>query len=171
MNTKTFENNLNNALKGLNVFQIGAINNYIAVKTELKISEAMKLLDESAKEIDDKKSEEDEEKWHKITKILIVSLRKNHISEERIRKIDEDMLEIDDLGLESINKKSKDIKVLSIKDFENLVELAIDTSCRDCKKHNKHCKVLYILKRYNVPKPIGYKAKCKYAYKTNKEET
>lgn len=124
----------------------------------------MKLLDESAKEREESILKSDEEKWHKITKILIAALRKNHISEERIRKIDKDMLELDDLGLESINEKSKDIKVLSIKDFEDLIELAIDTSCRDCKKHNKHCKVFYILKRYNVPKPSGDKAKCKYAY-------
>lgn len=164
MNAKTVEGNLNNALKGLNVFQITAINNYISVKTELKISEAVKLLDESANEREESILKSDKEKWLRISKILVAALRKNHISQERIKKIDKDMLELDDLGLESINEKSKDIKVLSTKNFEDLIELAIDTSCRDCQHNHKHCKAFYILKKYNVPKPTGNKLKCKYAY-------
>lgn len=164
MNTKTFENNLNSALQGLNVFQITAIKNYIAVKTELKISEAMHALQDEAEEKEKYLKSLNKKSWDKISDTLTIAMRKNHISDERIIRIYKSMLDITDLGIDNVNAESKNIKVLTIKDFEDLIELAIDTSCRDCEKHNKHCKVFYILRRYNVPKPSGYKAKCKYAY-------
>lgn len=165
MNVKTVEGNLSNALKGLNVFQITAINKYISVKTELKISEAMHALQDEAEEKEKYLKSLNRKNWDKISDTLTIAMRKNHISDERIVRIYKSMLDISDLGIDNVNAESKNIKVLSIKDFEDLVELAIDTSCRNCQHNHKHCKAFYILKRYNAPKPSGYKAKCKYAYK------
>ncbi|WP_431602578.1 DUF5651 domain-containing protein [Clostridium pasteurianum] len=49
-------------------------------------------------------------------------------------------------------------------DFNKLIEYAIEGHCKICKRVHKNCNVYRLYKKYNVPRPIGYKAKCKYGY-------
>jgi hypothetical protein len=164
MKTMDLEKQVQSTLSKLNFVERNSLNNYIRTKTMLEISKAQEALQQEATEKEEHLKELNENAWDKISNYLTIALKKNHISDERTKKIYKTMLDIDDLGISNVNATSKDIKVLSIKDFEDLIELAIDTSCRNCKHQHKHCSVYQILKRYDVPKPSGYKAKCKYGY-------
>lgn len=158
------EKGIQNILNNLNIFNRQALNRYISTKISMEINKAQEMLQNEATEKSKELQQINENMWDKISNIFNIALKKNHISDERTKKIYKTMLDIDDLGISNVNAASKDIKVLSTKDFEDLIELAIDTSCRDCKHHHKHCKTYQILKKYDVPKPTGYKTKCKYGY-------
>lgn len=171
MNLQTATTNIQNILNKLNFIERGAIESYIKQQTIITIGKAQKQLDEAAEEKEKNLMELNSTTWDKLSEALSISLMEHHISKERIDKIYSRMAEllkreaVKGLDTEKLNPVLNGVKAIKQNDFDTLLELAIETSCRDCMKGHKHCKVYQILKLYDVPKPTGDKAKCKYAYK------
>ncbi|AAK79887.1 hypothetical protein BJV85_002069 [Clostridium acetobutylicum] len=161
------EKQVQGILSKLNFIESHALNNYIRTKTMLEISRAQELLQNEADEKEKKLKEINRYTWDIISETLSVALMENRISKERIKKIYSRMAELTRKTNQRdlyINEDLKDVKVVKKEELYNLIELAIDTSCRDCKRHSKHCRVYKLLKQYDVPKPTGEHCKCKYAY-------
>lgn len=163
------EKGVQSVLNNLNIFDRQALNRYISTKVSVEISKAQEALQNEATEKSKELEKINEDTWDKLSETLSIALNENHISRDRIKKIYTRMAELTKhyekgLEVENINADLKDVKVVRKDDFWNLIELAIDTSCRDCKRHNKHCSVYQMLKRYDVPKPTGEHCKCKYGY-------
>jgi len=116
------EKGVQSILNNLNIFDRQKLNNYINTKVSMEISKAQETLQQEATEKEEHLKELNENAWDKISNYLTIALKKNHISDQRIKKIYKTMLDIDDLGISNINTASKDIKVLAIKDFEDLIE-------------------------------------------------
>lgn len=171
MNLQTATTNVQNILNKLNFIERGAIESYIKQQTIITIGKAQEKLDEAAEEKEKNLMELNSTTWDKLSEALSISLMEHHISKERIDKIYSRMAEllkreaVKGLDIEKLNPVLNGVKVIKQNDFDTLLELAIETSCRDCTKGHKHCKVYQILKLYDVPKPTGDKFKCKYAYK------
>ncbi|KHD34404.1 hypothetical protein NL50_17115 [Clostridium acetobutylicum] len=160
------EKQIQGILSKLNFIERNSLNNYIKTKTMLEISRAQEILQKEADEKEEKLKQINADTWDIISETLSIALMEHHISKERIKKIYSRMAELTRKTNQKldINADLKDVKVVKKEELYNLIELAIDTSCRDCKRHSKHCRVYKILKAYDVPKPTGEHYKCKYAY-------
>lgn len=171
MNLQTAKTNVQNILNKLNFIERGAIESYIKQQTIITIGKAQEKLDEAAEEKEKNLMELNSTTWDKLSEALSISLMEHHISKERIDKIYSRMAEllkreaIKGLDIEKLNPVLNGVKVIKQNDFDILLELAIETSCRDCTKGHKHCKAYQLLKLYEAPRPTGDKFKCKYAYR------
>ncbi|MCR3759184.1 hypothetical protein KYB31_09300 [Clostridium felsineum] len=160
------EKQVQGILSKLNFIERNTLNNYIRTKVMLEISRAQEILQKEADQKEKKLKQITMDTWDIISETLSIALMEHHISKERIKKIYSRMAELTRKTNQKldVNADLKDVKIVKKEELYSLIELAIDTSCRDCKKHSKHCRVYQMLKQYDVPKPSGFKAKCKYGY-------
>lgn len=177
MNPKASKNVIQNILASLNFIDRNALQTYIKQQSNILLLQAQNALHEAAEEKEQYLTDLNNKTWNMIETMLQIAIKENHISDQRRDKIYERLLELvkqnndnPALDIEKINSSLKDNILLSKSDFDNLIELAIETTCENCKKHHKHCKVYKLLNKYNVPRPTGEKTKCKYGYKGGKEE-
>jgi uncharacterized protein YllA (UPF0747 family) len=171
MKPKASANVVQNILSKLNFVERNALQSYINQQVTLTISKAEAALQEAAEEKEQYLQNLNDKTWNMISTCLEIAIKENHISKQRMDIIFERLTELvkenndnPALDVEKINKKLKDTILLNKDNFNELVEYAIEGHCKLCSHQHKHCKVYQLYKKYNVPKPTGYKAKCKYGY-------
>jgi hypothetical protein len=171
MKSKTSSNVVQNIISKLNFVERNALQSYINQQVTLTISKAEAALQEAAEEKEQYLQNLNDKTWNMISTCLEIAIKENHISDQRKDKIFERLTELvkennDNpvLDVEKINKKLKDTILLNKDNFNELIEYAIEGYCKCCKSNHKHCKVYQLYKKYNIPKPTGYRTKCKYGY-------
>lgn len=171
MKSKTSSDIVQNILSKLNFVEHNALQSYIKQQVTLTISKAEAALQEAAEEKEQYLQNLNNKTWDMISTYLEIAIKENHISDQRKDKIFERLTNLVEenndnpaLDVERINPKLKDNILLKKDDFNDLVEYSVEGYCKNCSKGHKHCKVYQLYKKYNVPKPTGYRAKCKYGY-------
>jgi uncharacterized protein YPO0396 len=157
---------LNNIFSKLNIIEQNQLNNYINREVNKKIMLAERNLEKLADEKEKYLEGLNNKTWETIETILHMSMREYHISEERIKKIDARVNEISksmDGKLLLGEERKSEFKILEDKDFQQMIELLMDSNCKNCHNRNYKCEVYGLLKKYNIPQVNG-KCKCKYGY-------
>lgn len=157
---------LKNIFSKLNIAEQMQLNSYInkAIKKEL-LSNSVEL-EKAAEEKEKILKDLNDKTWERIETFLHIAMRELHISPERIKKIDARVLALSNECNDKLligEERKTEFKILKDADFQNMVELLMDSSCKNCKQHSKKCEVHQLLKKYNIPYS-GCKGKCKYAY-------
>lgn len=167
---------LKNIFSKLNIMEQVQLNKYInreinktvmsnQVRIDEEVEAAQKELDKREQNMKEYYIKANDETWHRIETLLHIAMREHHISEERIKKIDARVNEISKEHNGEIllgEERKSEYKVLEDADFQRMIELLLDSNCKNCHiRHNK-CEVYELLKKYNIPHEG--KGKCKYAY-------
>lgn len=157
---------LNNIFSKLNIAEQMQLNKYINKEVNTKVMFANRELEKAADEKEKYLEELNNKTWQSIETMLHMAMREHRVSEERIKKIDARVNEIS----KSMNGKlllgeerKSEFKILEDKDFQQMIELLIDSNCKNCHSRNYKCEVYGLLKKYNIPHAPG-KCKCKYGY-------
>jgi len=162
---------LNNIFSKLNIMEQSQLNKYINVEINTvrneaneRITAAKKALEKDKQEIRKYYEDKNTETWKRIEASLYTGMRENHVSNERIDKIFARVKELNQKHELLIGEETKsEYKILEDKDWQKMIELLADVSCKNCKEHSAKCEVYPLLKKYKVPYS-GEKGKCKYAY-------
>lgn len=161
---------LNNIFSKLNIADQMQLNRYINKEINTKIMLANQELENTADEKERYLQELNDKTWQRIETSLHVSMREHHISEDRIKKIDKRVLELNQNSEEKLligEEQKSEYKILEDKDFQQTIELLMDSNCRNCHSRHDKCEVYKLLKKYNIPYSPS-KCKCKYAYRRTK---
>lgn len=155
--------NINQVMSKLNIIEQNIIRKHIQ-EQNLKYLGSLK---EAAAEREEVITATNNKTWDIISNYLVMALRENHISKERIEKINSRIKEMSDATDEKLyidlNLVHK-FEILEKSEYEDLIEEIIQTHCKGCSKKAKDCSLHKKLEQHKVSEPTGYKGKCKYYF-------
>jgi hypothetical protein len=105
--------------------------------------------------------------WQRIETSIHVAMRENRISEDRIKRIDKRVLELNQTEGEKLllgEETKSEYKILEETDFQKMFELLAYKYCNSCTSKNNKCEVYPLMKKYGIPN-VNEGFKCKYAYR------
>jgi hypothetical protein len=160
--------NINSILSNLSFTDRMILNQYVKQESFKEITKATNLFHEAAQEREQIILKQNEKVWEIIEGNLMLAMRENKISEERIDKILKRMLELTRLNentkLSALKEQpSRDFEILSKDEYRDLIEELLEGHCKGCMKHDKHCNVYKLMKKHSIP-GSSHKNKCKYSY-------
>jgi uncharacterized protein YPO0396 len=158
---------LENIFKKLNIMERNQLNNYIDQQASIKMMKNTKELEELASKKEKYLEELNNNTWQRIETFIHIAMREHKISEERIKKIDARVLELsnENEGEKLLigEERKTEYKIMQSDDFAKMVELLMDSNCKNCHEKHSKCEVYELLKKYNIPYS-PFKGKCKYSY-------
>lgn len=163
---------IDSIFKKLSFIETNQLRQYINQEVTKQTTKNNELLREAAEERENIIQNQNKKTWEIIDENIQLAMRENKISQERIYKILQRVLELTKANpgtklTKLTEQPSIDFEILSKDEYRDLIEELLEGHCKGCNKHNKGCDVYKHLRKHNVAYS-GCKGKCKYSYQGGK---